>query len=353
MDTREEERLSIQERRQRQYWDAGPQDFLVDLPPFPRKVMMELSNGCNHACLFCANPHMRRRVGRMDPGLASRLILEAREAGAEEIGFYTTGEPFIHKDLARFTAEASRAGYRYIFMNTNGALATPDRARPVLDGGVNSVKFSINAGSRVTYEAIHGRDEFDLVMANLEDMSRYRREKGLDVWLAVSMVITQPVAHEVESLRQRVLPFVDEFIAFECGSQVSQMDVAERMLSVGREAPRNQSVCSQPFTVLYITQEGHLDLCCIDYHNYLAVTEIGDRHVRDAWNDQAFREIRARHLRGDLEGTLCGTCWQGCTKKAEPLRPDLATRIEKEDFDRQVAALIDARLSAPATTTGS
>ncbi|MGY0792678.1 radical SAM/SPASM domain-containing protein [Azospirillum argentinense] len=335
---------SIAERRKRQYFDAGEDGLLTSAPPFPKKVMLELSNGCNHACIFCANPHMQRQVGRMEPDLALRLIDEAREAGAEEIGFYTTGEPFVHRDLARFTAEASRLGYRYIFMNTNGALATPERAKPVLDAGVNSIKFSINAGSRETYRSVHGKDDFDAVMANLEFVSHYRAEKSLPLWLAVSMVVTRPVADEVESLRTRVMPFVDEFITFECGSQVSQMSAAEQLLAVGKDNPRQQAVCSQPFTVLYLTQEGYLDLCCIDYHNYLAVVDARTRPLKDAWLAPEFQEIRLRHLSGALAGTLCGTCWQGCREPATPLLPEIATVIDKKAFDDHVEALIRRRL---------
>ncbi|CAO3439965.1 radical SAM/SPASM domain-containing protein [Azospirillum doebereinerae] len=335
---------SIAERRKRQYFDMSENDLLTPVPPFPKKVMLELSNGCNHACLFCANPHMQRQVGRMEPDLALRLIAEAYEAGAEEIGFYTTGEPFVHRELARFTAEASRLGYRYIFMNTNGALATPERAKPVLDAGVHSIKFSINAGSRETYRSVHGKDDFNAVMANLESISRYRSEKSLALWLAVSMVVTRPVAHEVDELRARVMPFVDEFITFECGSQVSQMSAAEQLLAVGKEDPRHQAVCSQPFTVLYLTQEGYLNLCCIDYHNYLAVADARMRPLKDVWLAPEFQDIRSRHLNGTLAGTLCGACWQGCRETSKPLRPEFATVIDKKAFDDHVEALIRRRL---------
>jgi molybdenum cofactor biosynthesis enzyme MoaA len=55
---------------------------------------------------------MTRGIGRMKPDFLRRIMKEAREEGVEEIGFYTTGEPFVHTDLAEFTTDAKCLGFR-------------------------------------------------------------------------------------------------------------------------------------------------------------------------------------------------------------------------------------------------
>ena len=47
-------------------------------------------------------------------------------------------------------------------MTSNGALATPEKIRAVIDAGLDSIKFSINAPERKMYAFIHGKDDFDM-----------------------------------------------------------------------------------------------------------------------------------------------------------------------------------------------
>ena len=48
-------------------------------------------------------------------------------------------------DLPDYIAEAKRIGYSYVYLTSNGSLATPEKAKAALDAGLDSIKFSINA----------------------------------------------------------------------------------------------------------------------------------------------------------------------------------------------------------------
>ena len=103
--------------------------------PFPTRALVELSNWCNHACVFCTNPRMERRKGFLDMAVYEKFVAQGVKHGLEEIGLYTTGEPFFSKNLDEYVARARALGVAYIFVTTNGALATPERARRVIDAG--------------------------------------------------------------------------------------------------------------------------------------------------------------------------------------------------------------------------
>ena len=47
--------------------------------------------------------------------------------GVEEIGMFYLGESFLYRNLPDAIAYARELGYPYIFLTTNGRLATPDR----------------------------------------------------------------------------------------------------------------------------------------------------------------------------------------------------------------------------------
>ena len=89
-------------------------------PPFPKtNFLMELSNVCNHACIFCAHQKMQRKVSKMNQSTGFRILQEAYDLGTREVGFYATGEPFLVPEL-------------------------PEKIRSVIDAGLDSIKFSIN-----------------------------------------------------------------------------------------------------------------------------------------------------------------------------------------------------------------
>ena len=32
----------------------------------PKNALIELTNGCNHSCIFCYNPEMKRKIDHLD-----------------------------------------------------------------------------------------------------------------------------------------------------------------------------------------------------------------------------------------------------------------------------------------------
>ena len=299
----------------------------VPKPPFPENIMIELSNACNHACVFCSNPKMTRPLGRIDRDLLMSILSQARELGAREAGFYTTGDPFVHKGLQEFVGEAKRLGYEYTYISTNGALATPDRSKAVIDAGLDSIKFSINAGTRETYHAIHGQDDWDKVVANLGFISEYRKTLKRDLHLAITYVVVDQNQHEVEGFLKKFTPLVDDVYPFPANCQQGYMLENPQFLTVDSTAPPMKAPCYMVFSRAHITCEGYLTLCCTDYQNYLALADLKTMKLSKAWEDPLFVAMRERHLRNELEGILCWNCIHHQQTPIEPIVPEFASPL--------------------------
>ena len=161
-------------------------------PPFPRtNFLIETSNACNHSCIFCTHQKMRRKVGKIKPGIVNDILKQAYDLGTREVGFYATGEPFLVPELADYIIKAKEIGYEYVYLTSNGALATPERIRDVINAGLDSIKFSINAPEKDTYAFIHGKDDFDIVMSNLKYLYQYRNESGKKYKIFVTAILTR------------------------------------------------------------------------------------------------------------------------------------------------------------------
>ena len=311
----------------KRYKGGGDVDLSLE-PPFPKNMMVELSNACNHKCVFCANPKMTRPIGRIDDGLLFRLMEQGYELGAREIGFYTTGDPLIHKGLARFVSQAKSMGYEYTYISTNGALATDDRIREVVSAGLDSIKFSINAGDRQTYLQVHGRDDWDIVLQNVMFASRLRKSLDRPLKLAITSVVFDQNEHSFEGFQERFRGHVDDIFLIGCGNQGGNMNENAQLMQSDIDAMPIKAPCRMLFDRAHITCEGYLTLCCVDYQNYLAVCDLNAVSLQEAWHDPLLREMRRRHLADELEGTLCENCIRNVDLPIAPLRPDLATPVD-------------------------
>ncbi len=310
-------------------------------PTFPKNMLVELTNACNHRCIFCANRKMTRAVGHIDDALLFRVMGEAFELGTREVGFYATGEPFASPSLARYVGEAKRLGYTYIYVTTNGALATPLRAREVIDAGLDSIKFSINAGTRESYERIHGYDDFHRVLQNLAFVAEYRKTLDRPFKVYVSCILTRYTVGEQDRLRLLVEPLVDDIVFLNVRNQGGFMFEVNEYLSVDGHTSMRTPPCPMLFNRIHITCEGYLNACCVDYQNYLAVADLNTLSLRDAWLSESFVQLRQRHLAGTLEDILCYNCLFNQDTPVKPWMPQYAAAYECDKT--QIAAEMHRR----------
>jgi pyruvate-formate lyase-activating enzyme len=298
---------------------------LSTTPPWPKHVNVELGNVCNHRCVFCAYSLMERTKGNIKVEQLKKWLNEAHELGSRILGLHAGAEPFASPHLEYFTKYAKEIGYEYVYISTNGSLAVPERMKKVVDAQMDSIKFSINAGDRETYRKIHGRDHFERVIEHLRFAKEYRAKRKKP-YLSVSFVIVGDNAHTLDKLKNITANLVDEFISFKASNGNGQLPGVG-----GPSAFLNNNVCAIPFNKLYISWEGFLRVCCNDYENLLAIADLNEVSLKDAYYSQEFMDFRRRHLDDRLEGTLCYNCKYNCQSPIQPLNPRLYFATHKSD----------------------
>lgn len=287
-----------------------------ETPPFPRQIQVETTNICNHGCSFCAYTAMKRPKQLMDKDLFRSIVTEAFSLGAREIGHFAGAEPLACRWIEEYIGLCREIGYEYQYISTNGSMGDEDRFKRLIDAGLNSIKFSINAGTRESYKRVHGRDDFDKVLENLAFVSRYRQQTPSFTYLGVSFVALPETADEFEGLRDRLAPLIDEILFYPANNQSGQVEGLPLVPF---------SECALPFNKLHVSAEGYIKACCNDYDNLLAIDDIAEHGMQAAWHSPRFQALRRSHIDDKLDGTLCGRCIRGCTIPAEPINDALMT----------------------------
>lgn len=299
-------------------------------PDFQNATLrLELSNICNHKCIFCPNSKLKRRKVEMPQELVHRLLQEGAQLGIKEVGFFMNGEPFVSARLEEHIQYAKELGYR-VFITTNGALATQERIRKVVDLGLDSVKFSVNGGSRESFLKVHGRDDYETVIQNLAYFRQYRDETKAKTRILASCVVTKYITDEIDAHYQNLAQYADDVVFYKAESFAGQMkkEVEEIQVDIDHKyVPKyslpNALPCPELFRVICVTAEGYLTLCCSEALNYLAVLDMNEYSLKDAWHSEIMCKLRKQHIEKKVKGTLCETCIYGNEDGIEPLNHDL------------------------------
>jgi len=305
-------------------------------PPFPRtNFLIETSNACNHECIFCAHRKMKRKIGRIKPEFVKDILRQAYELGTREVGFYATGEPFLVKELPDYIALAKSIGYEYVYLTTNGALATPERIRDVIGAGLDSIKFSINAPEREMYEFIHGRDDFDTVFANLKYLSSYRKESGRKYKIFITGILTRYTEKMRSKWFEIFYGMADEIVFKKVYNQGGYMPEIETLLKC-EEDKETFRRCNLPFDAISITYEGYLSVENADYENMLVVADLNKVALKEAWYGENMKRVRQAFIDDEMGGLICDGCVHHCQKPASPIMPELAAVNPEMFSDRLV-----------------
>lgn len=304
---------------------------------YPKNMLVELTNCCNHQCIFCENRKMSRKKGFINKELLKRILEEAYSLGTKEVGYYATGEPLMCKELPLYIKMAKNIGFEYVYITTNGALMTKDKIKEIVKSGVDSIKFSINAGTIETYKKIHGFDDFERVIENLKSLYKFRNESKSNLKIYTSYVRTKQNKDEVYLLKEKIIGYIDDFVMCDVGNQGGNMYEINDLITLDefQFSKQIKPQCSMVFNRFHITYEGYLNICCVDFQNYLVVADLNEMSLKEAWNCETVKKIRKKHLENDLKGTACYNCINNSNSKIQPLVKKFAT-ISENNLDKNI-----------------
>ena len=300
-----------------------PEAYRRPDPPAPRSVKIELTGRCNYRCSFCA---LRSRVEQptqdMGWNLFARIVGEMRAAGVEEIGLFYLGETFMAQGLLIRAIRHLKQEVRmpYVFLTTNGSLATPSAVEACMAAGLDSLKWSINAADAEQFRQVMQVKPrlWEHSLENLKEARRIRDTRPYATKLyASSIQYDGEQGHRMERLLdERVRPYVDEHYwlpLYSMGSVATQREeelgyrpIAGNQGRVG--ALRDPLPCWAVFTEGHVTSGGRLSACCFDADGRFAMADLNQMSFMEAWQCESFQALRAAHLRREVTGTVCEGC---------------------------------------------
>ena len=300
-----------------------PEIALSTTPPIPRSVKIELTGRCNYRCGFCALAVRDEQPTKdMNWDLFKRITLEMRNAGVEEIGVFFIGESFLNPklliDSIRYLKDEIKMPY--VFLTSNASVARPEHVRSVMDAGLDSLKWSVNAADDEQFEEIMAVNSKAMTLArtNIRAAKKIRDEGKFQTKLYASSIrYDGEQGRKMDAyLAEHVIPFVDQHYWLPLYSMGSLATAKEASLgfvpspgNIGRfDAQVPPLPCWSAFTEGHVLSDGRLSACCFDATGDWIMADLNNQSFVDAWHSHTFQALRLAHLEKDVSKTKCADC---------------------------------------------
>lgn len=297
-------------------------EYQSKTPPAPKSVKIEISPRCNLRCGFCAlRTRQVQPKADMDFDFFKRITQEMRDAGVEEIGAFYLGESFMNHDLlTKCVKHCKDIGFPYVFLTSNATLATAERVKAVMEAGLDSLKWSVNAADPEQYADVMGvaGKGFEQALKNIKNAYEVREIGGYKTGLYASSIAYDGEQQEkMEALiEERVKPYVDQHYWLPLYSMGSLATKREEELgytpTAGNQGRlgmlRKPIPCWSAFTEGHVTATGNLSACCFDADARWNMGNLNEMSFMEAWHSEPFQKLREAHLKEDLTNTVCQEC---------------------------------------------
>ena len=110
---------------------------------YPIHLDIESTSICNLDCPMCPYPEMRIKKGNMSLDLFKNIIDQC-DGKVFDVLLHMYGEPLVNKEIFKMISYAKEKGVRITSMSTNLTLLTREKAKQLIEAGLDKITLSFD-----------------------------------------------------------------------------------------------------------------------------------------------------------------------------------------------------------------
>tara|TARA_B100000965_G_scaffold405987_2_gene442302 strand:- start:1544 stop:2629 length:1086 start_codon:yes stop_codon:yes gene_type:complete len=294
---------------------------------------IETTNYCNMKCVMCPRTlYMTRKNIWIDDDLFDKLTNQVTTHDADSLknfwefiendykqdvnevsenGFYFSivsrclilhgfGEPFLDKKLVERIKMCTSKNIPTYFSCTPATM-TVEKAKKVMDAGLDVLKFSLDAMEEKKIQEIRGkRANFEDSVKKILELIEYKKNNNLKTLLVPCMI---DMAEKDIDLKMHE-DFINFWKKYDVYAYIKSQD--NRWLYETEEnIKKNKShyakqYCEYPWLSVSIMADGNVVPCTQISNNELVLGNINKQSLEDIWNGPKYKELRKMHITGNF-----------------------------------------------------
>lgn len=161
---------------------------------------------------------------------------------------------------------------------------------------MDEIKISFDGATEEEFERIRPPLKFQVVAQNVIELVKLRDAARSKMRVHVACCSTT----DRQATMRLLSRVVDRFAFGKLHNWGGQSSVKKRL----------RKPCSRLWRTFTVLASGDVALCCLDYDGQQLLGRVDDSHsIREAWNGQAYRDIRRYHREArQSEIPLCAQC---------------------------------------------
>jgi len=278
----------------------------IVLPYLPLRLWIEPTSVCNLRCVMCPNRQLdKAQKGFMEFDLFKKIIDEA-SGFAFDVHLIHRGESLLHPDFFRMVRYARDAGLVARF-HTNGTLLDEEKARKLIEAGLDQFAFSFDGFDAETYERIRVNGDFEKTVGNIVRFLEIKKSLGSRKPVTVIELINFPGLYENSAQSRKA--FLSRFR----GLPLDRLVVKEPHNWAGEtgeiQERKHFAPCTFLWHALIIFWDGSVLPCTQDFFGAYVLGNVKDSSIAEIWNNKKMVSLRRKIIGRDLAGLeTCSGC---------------------------------------------
>lgn len=302
---------------------GGNRTKLAEVIPLETPYIVQIFPvyGCNFKCNYCIHSVSLNERGFiaektfMDFEVFKKVIddLAKFPQKVKMLRFAGTGEPLLHKDIAKMVDYAAKKQVaESIDIVTNGSLLTPQLSKKLIEAKLSRLRISIQGLNSIKYKKVTGLNlEFSTFIENLAYF--YKNKENTQLYIKI---IDCALEKDEEDKFFEIFGDICDTIAIEhllpAVSQIDYESISNKKSKLTQNGVEVQQaeVCPQPFYLMQINPDGNIVPCCAMETAYIA-GNCNDQSLYNIWNGKKYNEFRKTQLMKQKHiYSVCDKCEQ-------------------------------------------
>lgn len=302
-----------------------------DFFPHPGSMHIIVLNRCNLKCVMCPyhspsyRPHHTSgyfdEMESMTPAVFEKI---AEYAGKHKISmqFGQIEETLLHRNLVDFVALAKSKGVPRVHITTNATLLTAEKSDALIEAGLDSIMFSLDAANPETYQEIRGYN-----LAKTEDNIQYflKKAKGRKIKTTVSFILQPQAKAERDAFLAKWqaagIDCVTYYVLTEHDPSTGEALNKDELYVRGE----NRYPCASPWYQTVVFPDGDISLCCktmadIGWRGMVSVGSLQEQTFEEIWKGPRYTQVREELMENVFNDfDVCADCtiWSATTYLTE------------------------------------
>jgi MoaA/NifB/PqqE/SkfB family radical SAM enzyme len=287
-------------------------------------IRMESTNCCNYHCIMCPHDEIKRPKGFLpidDLQWILKNITAYRPDFSGLVELHSDGEVLLDKMLPEKINLVRRAYPKshISFVSTVGQEVPEGTFEDMVQKGLNNINISCYGIDSSSYQKIHGVDRFDLVIKNMEQLSRLvvRYSDTFTVTIWGLFVSDRPKDHQtylVDAPEEKIAEFKQRMINYGFGyidSRIHNFGILNLNPLVRQVKPCGVYK-GKLSHILSINWDLKVVPCCLIMDRQIVFGDLHEKSLREIYYDKPWTSFREAHKTMRLKNTFpfCRRCVQ-------------------------------------------